>query len=346
MDKRLIIAGMMLGLAGTGISDSAHSKDKIESVPQEDFVELVTNNSNSELDEENTSMSEFGLIDGEIIEPKDMSDVTAHIFFSIHNPHKKLETETPTDLDTQDFYDCQLSIYRSLEDLFREGKISAVFFESYNQDSRYQEDSIPISPSLEGVSDRIVLQAMDHFSRQGIPQEAYILASLYGNRFLFGGWEDRIIGNKESKEEFFRQREEIKKEYLALGYLVQSSQINLNYEETQRKFAELGERYRTLSSRFGVRTSHAYNYSLENAQRWFEENPDMPKGYAIVIGGMHKFFAEDYETFVDHVNAQQEHPEVRIYQCLDDETLRNSAYEEKHRPELFLERLEALLQQN
>jgi hypothetical protein len=269
-----------------------------------------------------TLYEKFGLERGASAPAKGMGmeNTFFYVFFMVHGGD-----QVPPPEMRRKFTKCHMGMYRKMESLFLEGRLSAVYNEGDMKDvesgsihfrvGKTKEDSGEYH-DLRTFTDRQLGKLM--YLRFGMPLRKpgglNLLAPAYGKDMFFSGWEEWNVND--GANEFPTLRDE----YKALYDATVAGNFNPHSEEGREVLSVLEARYDDYFEReLRGRTKFVYDNSTSNALQLFSDKPDLPRGYAASAGGLHMYIVDDFGSFMHYVRAgHEEHPNVVAYQCLPD----------------------------
>lgn len=242
--------------------------------------------------------------------PAGLEDVTLHLFLQVHDGDY-IKTDDMT-------ADCQLGIYRQLEALYRERKISGVFFEGYRigfdyidnmsgwgwSDARIQRRKQELVTADDKKLKSLFKVEENEFGDHNDASELFPVQ--YGKRddLLVTGWEDRGL-TPEDMVEF----ETVIDQY---GVLYNLLHRTASQEEELKR---LEPQAFALFAQHQDRTRQAYNNSLQTMANLFAVSPSLSHGYAVIIGAGHADDFSIYGSAQADIMSTPLYPNAKIYRC-------------------------------
>lgn len=242
--------------------------------------------------------------------PVGLEDVTLHLFLQIHDGDG-INTDDTT-------ANCQLGIYRQLEALYRERKISGVFFEGYRlgfdyisnmggwgwSDAQIQRKKQELVTADDEKLKSLFKVAENEFGDHNDASELFPVQ--YGKRddLVVTGWEDKALTPQDMVE---------------FGTII--GQYGALYNLPHRTAAQEEELKRlepqalTLVGRHQDRTRQAYNNSLQTMANLFAVYPSLPRGYAVIIGAGHADDLSLHGSAEADIMSTPLYPNAKIYRC-------------------------------
>ncbi len=242
--------------------------------------------------------------------PSGLEDLTLHIFLQIHDGDG-MQTDAIV-------ADCQLGIYRQLEALYKEKKISGVFFEGYRIGFDYIDNlggwnwsEVRIKEKRQELvaADDKKLKAMfqvteNEFGDHNDASELFPVQ--YGKlpTLLVTGWEDEPLAQKDMIE--FGA---VITKYGELYHLPHRT------ETQEQEFNALEPQALALVARHQDRTRQAYDNSLVAMANIFAAYPSLPHGYAVINGAGHADDLSLHGSAQADITSKAVYPNAKIYRC-------------------------------
>ena len=246
--------------------------------------------------------------------PPGIEDLTLYLFFQVHHDPFGIADTDPVINDS--IANCQLGIYRELETLYKERKISSVFFEgAFLNDNltAIVESYYPSVTLLQekrqelSVADDAKLKALFMLPDDNRNDVLTLFPLQYGNLpdLLLTGWEDpssELLDHLEYKVISWRYQ------------LLSDNQHRTSSEEIE--FQRVGKKKSAMDNQIGFdRTRQAYENSFSQGKVMLDARADLPHGYAVVIGLGHAHKDSMHGSAYADITFSSSYPNAHIYEC-------------------------------
>lgn len=242
--------------------------------------------------------------------PAELEDLTLHLFLQVHDGDGIQTDERGAN--------CQLGIYRQLEALYRNKKITGVFFEGYRIGFDYIDNLAGWDWSEDKIQakKREIVNADDQKLKDlfQVPENEFgdhndtseLFPVQYGKipTLLVTGWEDKALSPQDMVD--FGK---------VIGRYGELYNLPHRTEAQEQEVKALEPAALAFVARHQDRTRQAYDNSLLTMANVFAAYPSLPHGYAVIIGAAHADDLSLHGSAQADITSKSVYPNAKIYRC-------------------------------